>query len=592
MEQCESPLPLTLAELPRHAAERFADRTAARHKADGQWVDVRYDRLADEATAIAAGLLALGLQLGDRVCVLAETRYEWLPVELGIASAGGVTVPIYPSSSPEECAWVLADSQAIAVVCETAAQVAKVEAVRGQLPDLAHVFVIEPAGADVPTVEQLRARGAELDHDAVAERTALVRAEDPALIVYTSGTTGPSKGCVLSNSNVMANVDINRMLGIPQRDDVVYVFLPLAHIYGQGASLSPLGVGAAAVFCSAGVTAIVPDLMETSPTVLPSVPRVFEKIYAAVSAQVPAEQIGPLVRVGLAVRDADRVGAEVDAGTRAVFDKAEAELFGNIRNVFGGRLRVAVSGAAPIAQEILEFFNAAGVPVVEGWGMSETTASGTINRLDDQRFGTIGKPVPGSDIRIAEDGELLIRGRQVFQGYWRNQEATDEVLVDGWLHTGDLAAIDDEGYATIVGRKKDIIITAGGKNIAPANLENDLRQSPWVSQVVIYGDRRPYLVAVITLDAERLLPWAREQGLPEDLAALSGEPRVRELVQAAVDAANSRYARAGQIKKFVLLDRDLTQDAGEVTPTMKLRRSVVHRMHADALGALYENTEN
>jgi long-chain acyl-CoA synthetase len=577
----------TIAELPFLGAERFGERPAQRFKRDQAWQDLTYAGLRDVVGEIALGLVGLGVRPGDRVCVLSETRPEWVQAEYGIAAAGAVVVPIYPSSSPQECEWVIGDSGAVAVIFENAAQLAKVEHVRQRLPELRHAIVIDPVDAETDSLGQLRARGRDDDRSEVERRTAAVRPDDPALIIYTSGTTGRPKGCVLTHRNMTACCRITEQLQIIGAEDVAYLFLPLAHVFAQVVQLSASAVGAVVAYCSGDASAIMPDCAEVRPTCVPSVPRIFEKVHALFASQVPADRLATAVRTGLAARRLQQADDPVPEELRHAFDQLDTQLFAKVRAVFGGRLRVPISGAAPIAPEILEFFHAAGVPVYEGYGLSESASVGTLNTRDATKIGTVGRPVPGCDVRIADDGEILMRGPHVFAGYWNNAEATADALVDGWLQTGDLGSIDEDGFVIISGRKKDIIITAGGKNLTPANLENDLRQSPWISQAVMYGDRRPYPVALITLDAERIIPWAREQGLPADLGKLAADPSVHALVQAAMEEANARYAKVAQIKKFVILDHDLSPEAGELTATLKVKRQVVQRRYAHLFEALY-----
>jgi long-chain acyl-CoA synthetase len=566
-------------------AERFGQRPAQRFKRDGVWQDLSYLRLRDIAGEVGLALVALGVGPGDRVCVLSGTRPEWVQAELGIAAAGAVVVPIYPSSSPEECEWVIGNSGAVAVICESATQLAKVEQIRDRLPELRDAIVVDPAGAAAVSLEQLRARGRNSDRSELERRTADVRPDDPALIIYTSG---PPKGCVLTHRNMTACCRITEQLKIVGADDVAYLFLPLAHVFAQVVQLSIASVGGVVAYNSGGASAIVPDCAEVRPTYLPSVPRIFEKVHALFATQVPADTLSKMVEAGLAVRRLERAGEPVPEPLRRGFQQADAALFTKVRAVFGGRMRIAISGAAPVAPEILEFFHAAGVPVYEGYGLSESASVGTLNTPDAIKIGSIGPAVPECEIRIAEDGELLMRGPHVFAGYWANPEATAAALVDGWLQTGDLGSIDEDGFVTITGRKKDIIITAGGKNITPANLENDLRQSPLISQAVVFGDRRPYLVALITLDAEQIIPWAAARGLPDDLTTLAAHPVVQELVRSVVDQANTRYAEVAQIKKFAVLGHDFTQETGELTPTLKLKRQIVAQKYADVFDALYD----
>jgi long-chain acyl-CoA synthetase len=572
-------LPDTVADLPGAGARRYPDQPAQRFHSDGAWHDVSFGELRDICTEIGLGLVDLGVQPGDRVSVLSDTRAEWVQVEFGVALAGAVVVPIYPSSSADECEWVLSDSGAVVVFCENAAQAAKVEQVRERLPDLKHVVLMD-------ALAELRARGgdrAELDR-----RTEAVQPDEPALIIYTSGTTGRPKGCVLTHRNLTSCCRVCDDLDVLGTEDVVYLFLPLAHVFAQVIALSAAGTGAVTAFCSGDASKIMPDLAALSPTVVPSVPRIFEKVYASVSGMVPAEMRTQAIAVGMAVRALERAEREVPDALRAGFDQADEALFTKVRAVFGGSVRQAITGAAPIAPEILEFFHAAGVPVNEGYGLSESTAVGTLNTLDAVRIGSIGRAVPGCEIRIADDGEILMRGPHIFAGYWKNDQATAETLVDGWLQTGDLGAVDEDGYVRITGRKKDIIITAGGKNLSPANMENDLKLCRWISQAVMHGDRRPYPVALITLDAEEVGPWAAKEGIPTDVPALATHPAVRALIQEALDDVNTRYAKVAQVKKFAILDHDLSVETGELTPTLKVKRRVVEEKYAETLDGMYE----
>ncbi|MET1073289.1 MAG: AMP-dependent synthetase/ligase, partial [Umezawaea sp.] len=370
-------------------------------------------------------------------------------------------------------------------------------------------------------------------------------------------------------------------------DDTVYLFLPLAHVFAQITQFSALYMGATLAFFGGDAKRIVPELAEVKPTFLPSVPRIFEKIYTIATAGIPAEQLQQAVGVGLKHRALTAAGQPVPPELEAAFAQVDV-VFARVRGVFGGRLRQALSGAAPISPDVLNFFLAAGVPVLEGYGMSESTGVGTVNTLRSFRIGTVGAfGFSGLDVRIAEDGEILMSGPHLFAGYWRNPEATAEVLQDGWLHTGDLGEIDEDGFVKITGRKKDIIITAGGKNIAPANVENQLRQSRWISHAVVFGDRRPYLVALITLDAEEILPWAEQQGIAGGYPELVAHPTVVELVQGLVDDANAHFVKDSQIKRFTILDRDLSQEDGELTPTLKVKRKVIHSVHEDLYRGLY-----
>jgi len=581
----------TIADLIGLAAERYGDTPAIRYKHDGAWKDVGYTELSDIVSEVGRGLIDLGIEPGDRVAILCATRPEWTYVDFGIASAGAVAVPIYATNSPEECQWVAGNSEARVVVCEDAEQVAKIRAVQGNLPALEHIVVVDPAGGtgDATSLAELRERGRGRDPEELAERARAVTRDQPYTIIYTSGTTGPPKGCVLSHGNYRDVVSMVEHDAVVQAGDVAYLFLPLAHSFALLIQLTALDLGATLAYFGGDPKQIIPELSEVKPTYLPSVPRIFEKLYTLVTAHGDPEQIKAATQVGLKVRQLQAAGQEVPAELRAHFDAADEKLFKNVRAAFGGRLRQATSGAAPIAQEILEFFFACGVPVLEGYGMTETATASTVSTVDSYRFGSVGRALPGLEIRIADDGEVLLRGPNIFQGYYKNDDASAESLQDGWLHTGDLGSVDEDGFLFITGRKKDIIITAGGKNLTPANLENDLKQSRWISQAVMYGDRRPYPVALITLDPEEIPHFAGEHGLPEDISALAKEPKVIELIQSELDAVNARYAQVEKIKKFAILDHDLSQETGELTPTLKVKRNVVNETYADLFDRLYED---
>ena len=378
-------------------------------------------------------------------------------------------------------------------------------------------------------------------------------------------------------------------IDVIEAGEVVYLYLPLAHSYALLIQLLAVDLGAPLIYWSGDPQQIVPDLMATKPAYLPSVPRIFEKIYTLVTSNNDPEKIAGATQLGLKVRRMQEAGLQVPAELQAMFDKADAELFVNVRNIFGGNLKQATSGAAPIAKEILEFFYACGAPVLEGYGMTETSTVTTTSTVADHRLGTVGRPLPGSEVKIADDGEVLVRGPHIFQGYYGSGDTTAFGAVeDGWLHTGDLGSLDEDGYLSITGRKKDIMITAGGKNLTPANLENDLKRSRWISQAVMHADRRPFPVALITLDPEEIVHFAREHELPEDVASLSREPKVIELIQGELDRVNENYARVEQIKRFFILDHDLSQETGELTPTLKVKRNVVNEKYASEFDALYE----
>jgi long-chain acyl-CoA synthetase len=582
----------TIATLGAAAASRFPDHVAARFQVDGEWQQMTYAETGQAIEEIGLGLIALGLQPGDRVAVLAPTRVEWTQSAYGISAAGAVLVPVYPTNSARECEWVLGNSGTRAVICSDTEQVAKVESVRAQLPELEHIICIDDASGEL-TLDELRGRGRDGDRSELAARREAVTGDDLFEIIYTSGTTGPPKGSMITHTNAIAVAEMVEEIGALNGEEVAYLYLPLAHVYAQTVMLAGIDLGIAVIYHGGDTTQIVAEIMATHPTYIPSVPRVFEKLYTVAmkmrAAGTPEDQerFDQAVEVGVAVRQMRERGEEVPAELQAGFERADENLYARVRTLFGDHVTQAVSAAAPIATEILRFFYACGVPVMEGWGMTETTAMGTVGTLEHYRFGTVGRAMPGVELKIADDGEVLIRGRNIFKGYWKNQEATDEVLIDGWLHTGDLGSLDEAGYLSITGRKKEIIITAGGKNLSPANLENDLKQSPFVSQAVMHGDRRPYPIVLITLDPEEIVPWAKERGLPEDISTLARAPEVKELVQGIVDGVNEHYASVEQVKRFAILGRELSIDDGELTPTLKIKRSVVNERYSDVIDDLY-----
>jgi long-chain acyl-CoA synthetase len=587
----------TIADLLPLAAEKYASQVALRQKVDGEWKDVKYAEVGEIVSEIARGLLDLGLEKGDRVCILANTRPEWTYVDFGISSAGGTVVPVYPTNSPKECEWVVGNSEARAIVCEDATQVAKIAEVRESLNNLETIIVIDPSGdvGDAISLADIRERGRGVDVAKLEERTASVGPDDAFTFIYTSGTTGPPKGCVLSHSNYRRVLDMCETIGVLEAGaDVVYLFLPLAHAYALLIQLLSFDGGGTVAYFGGDSKAIIPEIGEVKPTYLPSVPRIFEKIYTlatpAIKEQMSDEEFRAMVELGVKVRDADNHGKEVSPEERARFDALDEAVFKNVRAIFGGNVRQAVTGAAPIAHEILEFFYAAGVPVLEGYGMTETATVATYSTIEDHKFGTVGRALPGVECRIADDGELLVKGANIFQGYYKDAEKSFGTIEDGWLHTGDLASIDDDGYISIVGRKKDIIITAGGKNITPALIENDLKQNRWISQAVMHGDRRPYPVVLITIDPEEAPALAAELGIENaDPAALAEDPKVRELIGKVVDDVNSNYAQVEQVKKFAILDHDLSQETGELTPTLKVKRNVVNDKYEGLFDSLYES---
>src|SRR3954451_10406654 len=579
-----------MADMALLAASKHAGRTAIKYKQGDDWTDVSFDAFGDAVRETALGLMALGLQKGDRVAILANTRPEWAYACFAILSAGGVSVSIYQTNSPSEVQYVAHHSESKAIFVEDQEQLEKVRTCRAELPALEHIVIFDPSGGssdDTISLEDLRVRGREGDAAELEQRTASVGPEDHAIFIYTSGTTGPPKGVMLTHDNYRQVVNMSQRQGTFNADDLVYLFLPLAHAFALLVQFGSTDLGAPIAYWEKDPQKIVPNLMEVKPTYFPSVPRIFEKIYTMARSAAPdPELLDKAVELGTKVRMLQERGEEVPEELRPHFERAEQELFQNVRNLFGGRIRQCVTGAAPIAKEILEFFFACGVPIFEGYGMTETSTVATVNTLEEHRFGSVGKPLQGVEVKIADDGEILLRGPNMMHGYYKNDEATKETLeADGWLHTGDLGYLDDDGFLFINGRKKDIIITAGGKNITPANLENGLKQNRWISQAVVIGDRRPYLVALITLDPEEVPKFAEQHGLAPEAVAASEQMRAE--VQRVVDEVNVDYGRVEQIKKFTILPEDLTQEQGTLTPTLKVKRNVFNEKFIGEIERLY-----
>jgi long-chain acyl-CoA synthetase len=586
----------TIADLLPLAAKRYGDAAALRHKVGEEWKDISYSELGRTVKEVALGLIDLGLKPADKVSILAHTRPEWSYACFGILTAGATLVTIYQTNSPEECRYVLSHSDSRAVFVEDGEQLAKIREIEDSCPELEHVIVMDPGDADIGdaiALDDLRERGRRGDESKWVERYQAVTPEDICLYIYTSGTTGPPKGCLLSHANYRAITDAVVDQSVLEQGDCSYLFLPLAHAFAILIQFASFELGVAVAYWSRDPKMIIADIAQVSPSYFPSVPRMFEKIYTlATSGIEDKEGLKRAIQVGVKVRMMREAGEEVPPELQEGFDAAEEKLFKNVRGLFGQNIRECVTGAAPIAPEILEFFFACGVPVMEGYGMTETATSATVNRPQDNqfRFGSVGKPMMGVEVKIADDGEVLIKGPNIFQGYYKNEDATRETLEgeERWLHTGDLGRLDEDGFLYITGRKKDIIITAGGKNITPANLENGLKQNRWISQAVVIGDRRPYLTALITLDPEEAPALAQQLGLESsDLAALSSEEAVRAEVQKAVDEVNSHVGPVEQIKRFAILDHDLSQETGELTPTLKVKRNVVHEKYADLVDATY-----
>jgi long-chain acyl-CoA synthetase len=556
-----------------------------------EWRPLSWAEASDRVESYANGLLSLGVRKGDAFSILATSRVEWALFDFALGAIGAIGAAIYANSSPKDAGYILEHSESVGVLCEDETQRAKVESVRREIPRLRHVLTF----ADL---EDLAARGrayAAEHPNALREAGAQVEEDDLFTYIYTSGTTGPPKGCMISHRNYYAMVAVvDELPSFTGPEDTMLLYLPLAHNFGRLMHLSGAYVGYAIAFLPDPLQAAA-ALPQVKPTVFPSVPRVYEKVHTAVVAKFDAESgakrklIDWALRVGREVSGLQRAGKPIPRGLALQHRLADRLVYAKVKERLGGRLRLAISGGAPLSPEIAEFFHAIDILLVEGYGLTECTTAASTNTHEAFRFGTVGRALPGTQVKLAEDGELLIKSETVFQGYYKDPEATAEVLgEDGWLRSGDIAEIDDEGFITITDRKKDIIVTAGGKNVAPQNLENDLKASKFVSQAMVVGDRQPYIAALITLDPEALPAWAAERGLPTDMAALAGTEAVQELVQGVVDEVNADRSRYEQIKRFVILPRDFTMDDDELTPTLKLKRRVVAQHFDRELDALYE----
>ena len=557
----------------------------------GDWTDVTASQFSGEVIALAKGLVAAGIEPGDRVALMSQTRYEWTLIDYAIWTAGAVTVPVYETSSAEQAEWILSDSGARACFVETASYGDAIGSFRDRVPALSHLWRIEE------DLDPLRAAGADVGDEVIAERAAAAGAADLATIIYTSGTTGRPKGCELTHENLLADVrnaflgPLTLVAGIP--DPGTLLFLPLAHVFARIIQVGCLEGGIVLGHCG-DLTALLPALASFRPTFILAVPRVFEKVYNSAEQKAVSEKKGAIF--GRAADAAIAYSRALDGPGRpsfglraqhAVFDRL---VYGKLRAALGGRTEYAVSGGAALSERLSHFFRGIGVTVLEGYGLTETTAATTVNRPDRNKIGTVGQPLPGVAIKIADDGEILISGKNVFPGYWHNEAATKEVFAGGgWFATGDIGELDEEGFLKITGRKKEMIVTAGGKNVAPTVLEDRLRSHALISQCMVVGDGRPFIAALITLDPETLGPWKERHGKPAEAtaAALRDDPDLIADVQAAVDDANQAVSRAESIRKFRILDTDFTQEAGQLTVKLGIRRSVLLKDFATDIDALY-----
>jgi long-chain acyl-CoA synthetase len=570
-------------------ASAFPDRVTIRRVVDGTWRNVTSAEFAAEVISLAKGLVAAGIEAGDRVALMSKTRYEWTLIDFALMTIGAVVVPVYETSSAEQVEWILSDSQAKAIFVETAAHQAIVESVRDSAAAGLQIWTIE-AGA----VGDVVAGGTEIADDQVHKRREAVRLTDLASILYTSGTTGRPKGCELLHLNFVTEVnevttELNRLLNA---ETSTLLFLPIAHVFGR-----VIEIGAVASGCTLGHTAdvknLLVDLAAFKPTFVLSVPRVFEKVYNTAKQRAHADGKGKIFdladRVAIGYSQATERGS-VSLPLRLqhlLFDKL---VYVKLRAALGGQCIGAISGGAPLGARLGHFFRGVGITIYEGYGLTETTAGICVNRPDALRIGTVGPPVPGVSVRLADDEELLVKSNLVFAGYWNNDAATaDAIDADGWLHTGDIGEIDDDGFVTITGRKKELIVTASGKNVAPATLEDRVRAHWLVSQCLVVGDRRPFVAALITIDPEAFPTWLDRAGRPADtkIADLVDDAALRAVIQEAIDDANKSVSRAESIRKFTILPFDWTEATGQLTPSMKLKRNLVEKECAGEIAALY-----
>ncbi|MBE0569753.1 MAG: long-chain fatty acid--CoA ligase [Deltaproteobacteria bacterium] len=590
--------------LTRMFLNRFAEGgDAVRYMVseNGGYAPVTYRQVEERTREICLGLMAAGLSRGDRVAILSGTRMEWCLADVGGILGGFITVPIYPSNLPDQVEYILAHSRARAVFVEDEPQYNKVAWCSARLPDLVSIVMMtgDAAGKDkATTLDDLRRRGREFgaaNPGVIEKRAEEIRPEDDLTIIYTSGTTGPPKGVVTRHSNYAFIVSsCLEAVEIP-RGSVFLQFLPLAHSLGRLEHFLTWDAMTVSAFAR-GLQTVAEDLASVRPEIMVSVPRLYEKFYARVLAKV--EEDGGLKKaiflwalgVGREVSRCKQRGEQVPGFLAWKNSIADRLVFHKIRERMGGRLRFFISGGAPLSREIAEFLHALGVLILEGYGLTETSTVTSVNRLERYKFGTVGKALPGTQIRIAPDGEILVGGRHVFREYYNDPSATREAIdPEGWLHTGDIGVLDEEGFLRITDRKKDIIVTSGGKNIAPQNVENLLKNDPFVSQAFVYGDRKKYLTALITLSSDEVLAWAARNGIQEkDLQALAKRPEVEMLLRERVEEINKGLASFEQVKRFVLLGTDFSQETGELTPTLKIRRKVVVGKYGGLLDALYE----
>jgi long-chain acyl-CoA synthetase len=604
----EVPASASLADVVFRRGRQQPDAVMLRRRTgNGRWQDVTAGQFLEQVTALAKGLMAAGIEPGDRVGLMSRCRYEWTLIDYAILAAGGVTVPIYETSSTEQVEWMLGDSGARAAFAETSAHAATIGAARGSLPGLTELWLIDgggeggggEGGGDLGAVT---AGAAQVTDEQLEQRRTTRAAADLATIIYTSGTTGRPKGCELSHGNLLSGVRNAADGALPQLFDQpgssTLLFLTLAHSFARTIQIGCLEAGAILGHWP-DTSTVAQGLVEFRPTFLLGVPRVFEKAFNTAKHQASANPVTKRIfsaAVDTAIASSrsagDRAGAAAGAGGLALrlrhglFDRL---VYARLRAGLGGQISYAVSGGGALGERLGHFFRGAGITVLEGYGLTETSAAITVNRPGRNKIGTVGLPLPGARVRIADDGEILLKGPNVFARYWQNEAATAAAFTDGWFASGDLGALDDEGFLTVTGRKKDLIVTAGGTNVAPEVLEDRLRANPLISQCMVVGDGRPFVACLVTLDTEALEHWKQQHGRPAEATPeqLRDDPELIAEIQAAVDDANKAVSRAESIRKFRILGSDFTEANGYLTPSLKVRRNVVAKDYAADIEALY-----
>jgi len=590
-----------LATMFQDRVKRFGDQVCMKYKKDGQWIDMSYNEVNNIVHRFALGLLSLGMEAKDNLSLLSENRPEWAFCDLACLSVGGCLVTIYATNTPEQCAYIVKDSESKFVVVSNNNQLEKILSSKSELPQMKKIIIFDPI-KDItdkdPMVISFRdvcEMGEKYEKpEEFEERIANVQPDDLLTLIYTSGTTGDPKGVMLTHDNLLSNVEACMKIIPIEDDDIALSFLPLSHSFERMAGHFTMFYNGVPIAYAESIDALVQNIGEIHPTVMVAVPRIYEKVHARILDNV--EKGGSskkaifqwAIGVGSQVSEYKLKKKPLPFMLNIQYTLAHKLVFSKLHETLGGRLRFFVSGGAPLAQEIAEFFHAAGITILEGYGLTETSPVITVNTPDHMRFGMVGKPVPGVEVKIADDGEILVRGPNVMKGYYNKPEASKEALEDGWFHTGDIGLLDADGFLKITDRKKDLIVTAGGKNVAPQNIENMMKMDKYIEQVNVVGDRRKFLSAVIVPSFEEVGNWAREQGISfKDNKELVANPKVVELIQKGVDAMNNQLAKYETIKKFILAEEEFTQQNNMLTPTLKVKRKVVNKQFAEQIERLY-----